>query len=204
MNRMAVLWSMLFVLISIAVPTRATPAQGHHAATRQPDVQDADYAGLELRLGILTHDFSFADRRREHGLDANIELLFQPGWLPFGLDALPQGRLLGFAGLTTQLAGDTTDQLYGGLTYDVFPERGLLLRLAGGLALHDGDLENDTDERLEVGQRVLFYGAFELGYRFLDRHTLSVFYQHSSNGPLGGTNQGIDNLGLRYGYRFGP
>lgn len=52
-----------------------------------------------------------------------------------------------------------------------------------------------------MGQRVLLYNALELG-RWWREQGLFLFYQHASNGPMGGANHGLNNLGVRYAWRF--
>lgn len=71
-----------------------------------------------------------------------------------------------------------------------------------GGAAHDGKLRLNDPDRKESGSRVLFYVAAELGYRFNGHNTLSVRIDHMSNGSLADRNEGLDTVGLVYGYRF--
>jgi hypothetical protein len=43
---------------------------------------------------------------------------------------------------------------------------------------------------------------FELGYRFDERQSMSVYFEHMSNGNLADHNEALDSIGIRYGYRF--
>jgi lipid A 3-O-deacylase len=43
---------------------------------------------------------------------------------------------------------------------------------------------------------------FELGYRFDERQSMSVYFEHMSNGNLADHNETLDSIGIRYGYRF--
>jgi lipid A 3-O-deacylase len=46
--------------------------------------------------------------------------------------------------------------------------------------------------------------GFEVGGYFTDKQGVSVFYDHMSHkGILGGENEGIDHIGIRYHLRFG-
>ena len=38
--------------------------------------------------------------------------------------------------------------------------------------------------------------------RFLRNNSLSLFFEHISNASTAPKNQGLDTLGIRYGYRF--
>jgi hypothetical protein len=50
---------------------------------------------------------------------------------------------------------------------------------------------------------VLFHIPAEVGYRFDDHTSLSAyFFEHMSNAYTVSPNEGMDRLGIRYGYRF--
>jgi len=53
-----------------------------------------------------------------------------------------------------------------------------------------------------VGLRLLSREALEIGYQFGDHHALSVMLDHISNANTASNNEGLDSLGVRYGYRF--
>jgi hypothetical protein len=53
-----------------------------------------------------------------------------------------------------------------------------------------------------LGSRVLFHIPVEIGLRFDDHNSLSVYFEHTSNGYTQDFNEGLDRLGVRYGYRF--
>jgi hypothetical protein len=101
-----------------------------------------------------------------------------------------------------------TDQVYAGLTWEWMPFDSLFIDFSFGFAGHNGRLENDpgdtdTGRRREFGCSVLFRESLEVGYVFLRRHSLSVMWDHISHGGLcDDENEGMDNLGARYGYRF--
>jgi hypothetical protein len=71
-----------------------------------------------------------------------------------------------------------------------------------GAAIHDGNLDPTEPDRKALGSRVLFHIPFELGYRFDERQSISVYFEHTSNGNLADHNEALDNIGIRYGYRF--
>jgi len=157
----------------------------------------------EFRLGFLEHDSDLFGTGREQGLDINLALLFGSRVLPFSLPPGLPGELQPFLGLTTQGKAETADQVYAGLGWNFRPEGRYLVRLGMGIAGTDGEQDTDDENRLSVGQPILFYGSFEAGLRVGQCSSFSLFYQHSSNGPLSGPNNGIDNFGVRYGYHFG-
>ena len=70
-----------------------------------------------------------------------------------------------------------------------------------GIAIHTGsakEFEDDTNDHLEFGSRVLFEPEVGIGTRIDDRTTLEASWVHMSHAALlSGQNPGIDNFGLR-------
>lgn len=155
------------------------------------------HAGVsELRLGLLDHDVGVFGTRKEDGLDGNLELLFdspallQPVWAP-------RPHL----GVTVNSEGDA-NQLYAGLTWTWNPTSWLFIEGSLGGAIHDGELDEVSREQKALGARVLFRESVSIGWRVDERHSLSVMLDHISNASLAEHNEGLDTLGLRWGYRF--
>ena len=70
-----------------------------------------------------------------------------------------------------------------------------------GAAVHDGPLDGRGD-RKALGSRVLFHVPLELGWRWDQRSSVSLYFEHVSNAGLADENEGMDNIGMRYGYQF--
>ncbi|MFQ5763650.1 MAG: acyloxyacyl hydrolase [Rhodospirillales bacterium] len=182
----------------------APPADDEAAAREEIPREGAGKTLAEVRIGALKHAIAFGHQAKETGMDANIEALFaSPGWL----DVLwsPRPHL----GATLNASTTNTDFVYTGLTWDWAPLWGLFAGFGAGVSVHDGMLDNSQIEgkarfnRREFGCRALFRGSLEVGYRFLDRHSLSAMWAHHSHLSLcSEENEGIDNAGLRYGYRL--
>jgi hypothetical protein len=68
--------------------------------------------------------------------------------------------------------------------------------------LHARVADLEDWDRKALGSRVLFHFPAEIGYRFDERNSLSVYFEHTSNGYTVHPNEGLDRLGIRYGYRF--
>ena len=49
---------------------------------------------------------------------------------------------------------------------------------------------------------MLFRESASFGYILAERHGISVFLDHVSNANICDKNEGLENFGLRYGYRF--
>lgn len=152
----------------------------------------------EFRVGILDHDVDdlWSGYSRESGTDYNIEFIFTPEY------SLLNGTLRPNLGVSIN-NNDDTSKIYGGGILEYTWRNGIFFDTAVGLAAHDG--ETDDQHRLdkkELGSSVLFRVSFELGVTVADHHRLSLMFDHISNGYLADPNEGLDTLGLRYGYRF--
>jgi len=137
-------------------------------------------------------------------MDGNVEALFHsPDWLGWAWSPRPH------LGVVANGSKRATDFLYGGLTWGWMFWDALFVEVGLGISVHDGMLDNskitgkDRRDRREFGCRALFREALEFGYRFRERHSVSLMWEHHSHGSLcSQENEGIDNAGVRYGYRL--
>jgi lipid A 3-O-deacylase len=151
----------------------------------------------EVKAGILYHDAGVFGRGEERGADADGEIRFLPWeWLDFMASPRPH---LGFH---INSAGDTS-QVFTGLTWEWNFLPPFFADASFGLAVHDGAITTDALGTKELGSRVLFRESVEIGWNFYGPHSVSILVDHVSHGTmLGPKNEGMDSLGLRYGYRF--
>lgn len=153
--------------------------------------------GHEVRLGLMGHDVGVFGGEKEDGVDVNVEVLFpSPPVLAFV--AAPRPHL----GLSVNLAGDTS-QAYLGLTWEWQPwDDGWFIEGSLGGAVHNGELADPTWRRKDLGSRVLFRESVSIGYRWAGGHSVMVTLDHVSNANLASHNEGLDTMGVRWGYRF--
>jgi lipid A 3-O-deacylase len=176
-------------------PTCAT-AGGGHAASHRKRNGPARRTAAEVRLGGLIHDEGPFSRNEEDGFDINLEILF------------PSPRLLEIIwsprphiGVTFNTEGDTS-QAYFGLSWEWEFWGNWFAGFSWGGAVHDGELLTNKIDRKELGCRLLFRESVEFGYRVAGRHGISLFLDHISNANICDANEGLENFGVRYGYRF--
>lgn len=155
----------------------------------------------EIRIGVLQHDTKVVQNRIEPGTDLNLEWIGPVYSLPDMFQLYPGFGIRPVFGYTGNFGGARTEEVYAAMGFDLLPSDTYEFRVSLGLAAHNGQLDRDDPDRLALGQRVLFYASFEVGF-WWHHNGLFAFFQHSSNGPMGGPNDGINNLGVRYGYRF--
>ena len=150
----------------------------------------------EIRTGILAHDVPVWSRSSmEAGVDFNVEFIF--GFPKFKLLSGIVRANLGFS-LNNQ--GDTS-KVYSGLLWEYMWDSGLFLNLGLGLSAHNGELDN-SDDKKELGSRILFRIPIEIGLLFTRHQGVSIMFDHVSNAYLAYPNEGLDTIGLRYSYRF--
>ena len=151
----------------------------------------------EVRIGLLYHDLGvWAGSSDEQGLDVNGELIFSPS------AELLNGILRPNLGFSWSTSG-ATSKIYGGGVWEYRWPAGWFVDLGLGLTLHNGETETeDVEDRNQLGSPVLFRLSAEFGFAIRQRHLISVMFDHISNLYLAEPNEGLDTLGLRYGYRF--
>lgn len=157
----------------------------------------------QLKFGVLDHDIGIGGHHKEPGADINGEVQFtSPAFL--GIIWSPRPHV----GTDINTDGKTSD-IYAGLTWtllkfqDVFrTSDAIFFDGSLGGAVHDGHLHGGSSSDKQLGSRVLFRESIEIGYQFVPRQSISVFADHISDAGLTSQNQGISNLGVRYGYGF--
>lgn len=68
--------------------------------------------------------------------------------------------------------------------------------------MHNGELRSLDPEEKSLGSRVLFRLGAEIGVDVTERINVSVVYDHASNANLADANEGLNNAGVRVGWRF--
>ncbi len=180
--RMLLAMSMLMLL----VVTAAKAARGQAA----PFIS-------EIKLGILSHDTPglWSGFRLERGIDINGEVAFGQGLQVLG------GAIQPVLGGSWNTSGGTS-RAYGDLRWQWETPSRIFFAIGLGAAVHNGVLDTTDPQRKALGGRVLFHVPVEIGYRF-DRHqSLSLYFEHISNANSATRNEGLDAIGVRYGYKF--
>jgi hypothetical protein len=153
--------------------------------------------GVEIRAGVLAHDVPhlWSGFRLEDGVDINGEVLLGTGIYFLG------GTLRPAIGGSVSTSGQTSKG-YVDARWEIQGPASLFFGLGLGAAVHDGKLEPTQPDRKALGSRVLFHIPVEVGLRLGERHSVSVYFEHTSNAWLAKYNEGMDNIGVRYGFRF--
>jgi lipid A 3-O-deacylase len=148
-----------------------------------------------LAIGVLAHDRGPASDHHEDGVDLNLEWQFAP------LDLLGSPRP--HLGATLNFQGDTSI-VYAGLNLRVLESAPWFVDAFLSAAVHDGPLHKDPAgcEQFSdcgFGTRFLPHFGLEFGYRVGAGASLSLYFDHLSHKWLvGGENEGLDHVGVRY------
>jgi len=152
----------------------------------------------EIRVGVVKHDVDhlWSGTSKENGIGYNLEIIFgRPSF------SLLSGLVRPNLGVTINDSGDTS-KFYAGLLWELETRYGIFIDLGIGAAVHNGELQTSDNDKKELGSRVLFRIPIEIGYAFNAHHRISIAFDHISNAYLANPNEGLDTLGIRYGYRF--
>jgi len=158
----------------------------------------------EVKQGILAHDRGWFGKNREGiGPDYNFELMFNsPNILKKVWSPKP------IIGLTQNSSGGSS-LYYGGITWDANISKNWFVTGTTGIAYTNGLKKLPQgqvatgDKKIQFGSQWLHRGAIELGWNFYGNDTISLLFSHVSHGSmLSDKNHGMDEFGIRYGYRF--
>ena len=152
----------------------------------------------EIRIGLAAHDVDglWSGESKEPGTTIGVEAIF--GHTLFhllGATANPN------VGLSLSMQGDTSC-LYGGFLLRWSQLASIAVATGFGLAVHNGKRSTDAADRKSLGSRVLFRVPIQIGYALTAQHWITLAFDHVSNGYLAAPNDGMDTLGVFYGYRF--
>jgi lipid A 3-O-deacylase len=152
----------------------------------------------ELKIGVLAHDVPdlwSGFRAEPDSADINIEAIFSPSVAFLG------GVIRPALGASINTEGNTSN-VYLDARWQLEAACGVFLGLGVGGTVHNGQLKLDNPDEKALGSRVLFHIPVELGYRFDAHNSIEAYFEHMSNANTSSPNEGMDRLGIRYGYRF--
>ena len=193
---MRALLTYIFCVLIVTIPSKILAFDGKTAK---------NFLGLyEVKQGVLAHDRGWFGKNREgFGPDYNFELMFNDSkFLKFLGSPKP---ILGL----TQTSTGGSSLYYGGITWDKNISKNWFVAGTTGIAYTNGlsklpqGEEPKGDKKIQFGSKWLHRGAVELGWNFYGNDTISLMFSHVSHGSmLDEKNQGMDEFGIRYGYRF--
>lgn len=169
-----------------------------------PGARAQEFGVSEFRAGVLAHSIDERGPNDEllnfsRWQDVSFELLFtSPDIEVFRWIGSPKpniGATVNFGGLESMA--------HLGLTWQaqIFDSR-FFVEGTFGAALHNGALEGVSRPARNLGCPLMFYEAAGLGMDVADNMRVMLAWEHSSSADLCDPNQGLTNIGVKFGYRF--
>jgi hypothetical protein len=152
----------------------------------------------ELSIGVLAHDVPdlwSGFRKEPSSADINVEAKLSPSMAAFF------GTMRPAIGATISTEGHTSHAYIDARVTNDLSDR-LFIGWGVGAAVHDGNTGPHDPQRKALGSQLLFHIPFEIGFRLDGRSSVSAYFEHTSNANTQRYNEGMDRLGVRYGYRF--
>lgn len=152
----------------------------------------------EIKVGLLAHDVPdlwSGFQLETDAPDINLEVIFAR-YVPF-----LGGRIHPALGASINTGGGTS-HAYLDARWQIEGPSGLFFAVGLGAAIHNGETDASEPDMKALGSRVLFHIPAEIGIRLDGHSSLSVYFEHTSNAGTQDANEGLDRLGVRYGYRF--
>jgi lipid A 3-O-deacylase len=167
----------------------------------------------EVHVGVMQHNICVTNCKnadKEDGPNVEFQVSFDsPGFLSWA--ASPQPYIMA----SVNTAGETS---FGGVGLEWrwnFADN-WALEPGVGIVAQDGEVDNPfangtpeaaafAEEHVLLGNEVLFRTSIGLTYNFEGPWEVQGFFEHLSHGQIlaNGRNQGLDEVGIRFGYQFG-
>lgn len=166
-----------------------------------------------VHIGVMAHNICVTDCKnagKEQGPNVELQANFgSPGFLSFVGSPQP------YVVLTVNTSGDTSSGGVG-LEWSFPVSENWSIEPGFGYVIHDGETNLPfasgtpeaaafTENHVLLGSRDLFRTSLGVTRDFDGPWEAQVFFSHLSHGQIlgNGRNQGMDQLGVRFGYRFG-
>ena len=152
----------------------------------------------EMKIGALYHDVPglWSGFQIENpAIDVNAEIDFRPFWSSEASGVRPA------VGGTFNTQGQTGHG-YVDLRWQINPSPVWYLTFGIGAAYQNGQTNLVDFSRKALGAQILFHPSVELGLNLDPHNNVSVYFEHMSNGNIASYNEGMDDIGVRYGHRF--
>ncbi|MFC6490027.1 acyloxyacyl hydrolase [Nitratireductor sp. GCM10026969] len=152
----------------------------------------------EARAGGAIYDFGPFTPQSFSGGVINGELLAPSPKFLHGIGA-PRP----YIGTDIAISDDPIHVFYAGLNWEAYVSRKVYFGFsAGGAALSRRAETNDEGEEKDLGSQVLFHLQASAGVDLTENLTAQVYFNHFSNAQLGESNDGLESVGVRLGFRF--
>jgi lipid A 3-O-deacylase len=158
----------------------------------------------EVKAGVLAHDVGFLGNSVEGGADIVGEVLLRsPNFL--NIIGAPRPTIGGSVNTNGKTDYVYFDMTWTATVWQLILQQGDGMYVGGflGGAVHDGKLVgNDTNGDKNLGTRALFHLGIEAGYHITPNYSIELYMSHLSNAFTSSHNPGLNNVGVRVGFKF--
>jgi lipid A 3-O-deacylase len=158
---------------------------------------DQEVHGFEARAGVFAH--SIGGREAGHGTDFNVELL-GPRLIDVPVEYsyfIPRPQV----GVMFNSAGQTS-YAYVGFAWTLNVTKQIWLEPLFGANYNTAPPDGNDPTRDSLGCHYGFHTGLSVGYRVDDHWSVIGTWEHISNAGICPHNQGMNDYGLKLGYRF--
>jgi len=158
----------------------------------------------EGKVGVLAHDVGIFGDNVEGGADVDGELIFKsPGFLKLiGSPRQDVGVSVNTDNKTSFLYLDILNWNWTLSRNLLHPDDGAYVGAFLGGAVHDGNLNHETDGKKALGTRALYHLGVNVGYQINPVNSVELYLVHLSNAGASSHNAGINDIGIRVGFKF--
>jgi lipid A 3-O-deacylase len=159
----------------------------------------------EVKGGVLAHDIGFLGHHVEGGADIVGEVLFKsPDFL--SIIGSPRPTIGGSVNTDGRTDYGYFDMTWTGTVWRPGLRDGDGVYVGGflGGAVHDGKITgpSEQDGNKNLGTRALYHLGLMVGYHINPVYSVEIYFSHLSNADASSHNPGLNNLGLRAGFKF--
>jgi lipid A 3-O-deacylase len=158
---------------------------------------DREANGFEARAGLFAHSIGGREARR--GVDVNLEflgprLINVPVEYSYFIPRPQVGVMINSAGLTSYA--------YAGFAWTLNLTKQLWFEPLFGASYNNAPVDGLDTTRDSLGCHFMFHTGASLGYRVDDHWSVIGTWEHISNAGTCAHNQGMNDYGVKLGYRF--
>lgn len=179
---------------ALAIPPAALAADGFLGGIKV----GKNAARWEVRAGAADYDTGVFSSKTVTGTVLNAEVLApSPGFLA-GIGA-PRP----YIGTDIAISKNPIDVFYAGLNWEAYLTKRFYLGFSvGGSVNTRQTVTNTSGKEKDLGSPLLFHLQASAGFDLTKDVTAQLYYNHFSNAGLADSNDGLESMGARIGFRF--
>lgn len=182
--------ALLLALLGLTVAAASAQEQAKTMFGRNAD-------RWEARLGAAAFDLGPTTPYTLEGVALNGEVLAPS---PDFLSRIGSPRP--YLGVDAALSDEPIHVIYAGLNWELYLGKALYLGFSAGGSYNSRTAASRNGETKNLGSHLLFHLQASIGFDINPNTTVQAYVNHFSNAGISGSNDGLENTGVRVGIRF--